>query len=128
MVDSTSLSAWMDHLFPLDKRLEMDLTEADVRLVISAEERGEDTTNVHSDISSATQIFLADKTGQADYKAVLEQLLADGRVETVALPALPQTPLSNSDSGAPESKAKHLGQTLVSAVVLILVLIWWLTL
>lgn len=79
-VTNRMVAGWMDVLFPMDLRMEADLTEADVRLVLSAEERGDETTDMRSDVSSATQIFLADGTGQADYKLVLEQLLAKGRL------------------------------------------------
>ena len=82
-VSQRVVEGWMDGLFPPANRIEADLTDEEMRLLFSAEERGEDTTDVRSDVSSATQIFLADETGQADYRAVLERLLAQGRVHTV---------------------------------------------
>ncbi len=82
------LSALMDGWFPEAQRLESDLSESDVRLVLSAEERGEETTDIRSDIGNATQIFLADSTGQGNYRAVLEALLAGGRLSSSA-PAAP---------------------------------------
>lgn len=74
---------WMDTMFPADDRVEADLTDQEVRLVFSAEERGEETTDVRSDVSSATRIFLADETGAEDYRMVLQRLLEKGRVHTV---------------------------------------------
>ena len=123
-VNEQRLCSWMGHLFPLDKRLEMDLTENDVRLVFSAEERGEDTTDVQSDISSATRIFLADETGQADYRAVLEQLLAAGRVATSAgasvVPDAPETPQSET-----QMNQEYFGrELLLSACVTFILLVW----
>jgi len=82
--DSTSpeaIAAWMERLFPETPSFESDLTEADVRLVLSAEERGEETTDVQSDVGSATRIFFADATGQAEYRAVLAALLSRGKLE-----------------------------------------------
>lgn len=76
-----AIAAWMERLFPDTPSFESDLTEADVRLVMSAEERGEETTDVHSDVGSATRIFLADSTGQAEYRAVLAALLSRGKLE-----------------------------------------------
>ena len=76
------VAAFMDSLFPESTRLESDLSERDVRIVLSAEERGEETTDAKGDLSSATQIFLADSTGQAEYRAVLEALLARGKLQT----------------------------------------------
>jgi serine/threonine protein kinase len=73
---------WMDTLFPHDKRIESDLTEQEVRLIFSAEERGEETTDMRTDVSQATQIFLMDETGQADYREVLQALIESGRVHT----------------------------------------------
>ena len=81
-VNTRLVVRWMDSLFPEQERYEADLTDADVRLIMSAEERGEETTDMRTDVSEATQIFVMDETGQADYRAVLEQLLAQGRVHT----------------------------------------------
>ena len=77
-----TVADWMLDMFPADERLEADLTDEDMRLIFSAEERGETTTDMQSDVSSATRIFLMDETGQADYREVLERLLAQGRVHT----------------------------------------------
>ncbi len=126
-VDASELSVWMDRLFPLDKRMEMDLTEQDVRVVISAEERGEDTTDVQSDISSATRIYLADETGQADYRAVLEQLLAAGRVETVEPPDLSASQSSPPDNpDMTHSEDATFARDVVFAAVIVLALVVWL--
>ena len=120
------VSHWMETLFPLDKRLEMDLTEQDVRLVFSAEERGEDTTDVQSDISSATRIFLTDQTGQADYRLVLEQLLATGRVETVASESNEKKPVEATANLVVEPLNNSAGNDLFTAVVVLTFLYLWL--
>ena len=90
-LSSHTVAAWMESLFPSDRRLEEDLTDEDVRVLLSAEERGEETTDQRRGYADATQIFLADTTGQADYRAVLERLLREGRVHTqvAAVPAAP---------------------------------------
>ena len=84
--------AWMDDLFPSDKRVEADLTDEEFRLIFAAEERGEETTDMRTDVSSATQIFVMDETGQADYREVLQALMDRGRVHTVMT-----TPSANDD-------------------------------
>jgi hypothetical protein len=116
----------MSTLFPLDKRLEMDLTEQDVRLVFSAEERGEDTTDVQSDISSATRIFLADKTGQADYRLVLEQLMATGRVKTVAMESTKEEAVSSTANQLIEPINDSNANDLLIAVMILMALYGWL--
>jgi serine/threonine protein kinase len=125
-VSEQQVSHWMSTLFPLDKRLEMDLTEQDVRLVFSAEERGEDTTDVQSDISSATRIFLADKTGQADYRLVLEQLMATGRVKTVAMESTKEEAVSSTANQLIEPINDSNANDLLIAVMILMALYGWL--
>ena len=103
-VSSRTVAEWMAELFPADTR-EDDLTEEDVRLLFSAEELGEETTDVHGDASNATKIFLLDTTGQADYRAVLEKLLAQGRVNTqTGLAAVPRPSPPPADPLAPATR------------------------
>jgi serine/threonine protein kinase len=135
-VMAQSMADWMDELFPTEHRLEADLTDADVHLILSAEDRGETTTDQRSDISEATQIFLADNTGHTDYKIVLERMMKEGRVLTVSEAALlysdkPGGSGEVAEMGAPSSVSS--GATLVlwdafwavSAVIGLTLLLMW---
>ncbi len=118
-----SMAAWMDRLFPQTSRVEADLTDQEVRLIFSAEERGETTTDMQSDISNATQIFVMDETGQADYREVLEALLARGRVHTVATNVEQELPTSVSKAARPNLlwDALWLGVVATSMIVLAMI-------
>ncbi len=109
LITTHTIAAWMDELFPSELRVEADLTDEEFRFLFSAEERDEETTDMRSDVSSATQIFLMDETGQADYREVLQALLDRGRVHTVMTqPAANADPESSgSDADAAGSDASQ---------------------
>ncbi len=93
-INERVVAEWMDGLFPERRPLEEDLTDDDVRILLSAEDRGEETTDQKADPSGATQIFLADTTGQGDYRAVLQRLLREGRLHTVVTDGSQSVPQS----------------------------------
>jgi serine/threonine protein kinase len=81
-VNDEIMAQWMDNIFPDAARVEEDLTDNEVKsLLYSAEELGDETTDMRGEVTSATEIFLADTTNQGDYRAALERLISTHTTE-----------------------------------------------
>jgi len=75
-VTSAEIAQWMTTIFPNAAMEEEDLADHELhRLLVSAEERGVETTDMCGEITSATEIYVADTTTQADYRAALERFM-----------------------------------------------------
>jgi len=76
-INKEIMAQWMDNIFPDAAHVEEDLTDNEMqRLLYSAEEMGEETTDMQGEVTSATEIFLADTTNQGDYRAALKRFIS----------------------------------------------------